>query len=148
MQKNNRNTAIQKLFFPRNWLREWVTKTLTSISISFTSVTPGALCYTSKPETSDHENLLAPSLHDLISGPEGTAKQHQMAIGGYPGIHQGSFTRSPTGNQEFALEEWKAEAGRMNDSMKGHYKKGQSACIKKDCLSHSNLISVIKLTSS
>ncbi|KAM6348683.1 LOW QUALITY PROTEIN: uncharacterized protein KIAA2012 homolog [Alca torda] len=65
-----------------------LTKTLTSISISFTSFTPGALCYTSKPEISGCENLLAPSLHDLISGPEGTAKQHQMAIGGYPDIYQ------------------------------------------------------------
>ncbi|KAM6200704.1 LOW QUALITY PROTEIN: uncharacterized protein KIAA2012 homolog [Sarcoramphus papa] len=78
-----------------------------------------------KPETSGHENSLAPALHDLISGPEGTAKQHQMAIGGYPDIHQGSFTQSQTGNQEFALEERKAEARRMNASMKGHYKKGK-----------------------
>ncbi|KAM9010048.1 LOW QUALITY PROTEIN: uncharacterized protein KIAA2012 homolog [Ara ararauna] len=111
-----------------------VTKTLTSIFISFTFLTPGALCYTSKPETSSHENLLAPSLYDLISGPESTAKQHQMAIGGYPDIHQGSFTQSPRGNQEFALEERKVEARRVNASMKGLYKKGHSAYIRKDCL--------------
>jgi len=54
---------------------------------------------------------LAPSLHDLISRPEGTAKQHQMAIGGYPDILQGSFTRPPTSNQEFVLEKRKAEEG-------------------------------------
>ncbi|KAM4669545.1 uncharacterized protein KIAA2012 homolog [Amazona ochrocephala] len=123
-----------KNFFSSSALFFIVTKTLTTIFISFTFLTPGALCYTSKPETSSHENLLAPSLYDLISGPESTAKQHQMAIGGYPDIHQGSFTQSPTGNQEFALEERKVEARRVNASMKGLYKKGHSACIRKDCL--------------
>lgn len=50
------------------------------------------LFVTHPSQTSSHESLLAPSPHDLISGPEGTAKQHQMAIGGYPDRHQGSFT--------------------------------------------------------
>lgn len=98
---------------------------MTTIFISFTSLTPEALCYASKPKTSGHENLLAPSLHDLISGPEGTAKQHQMATGGYPDTHQGGFTGSPTCNQEFALEGGKGRNKREECWNGGPLQEGQ-----------------------
>lgn len=69
-----------------------------------------------------------PESVDLISGPEGPAKQHQMATGGCPGIHQGSLTWSPIGNQGSGGEE-----GRRKEECKheGLDKKGQSAHIKK-----------------
>lgn len=61
---------------------------------------------------------------DLISGPEGPAKQHQMATGGCPGMQQGSFTWSPTGNQGSGGEE-----GRRKDEHK-HDNKSQPTYIK------------------
>ncbi|XP_030436175.1 uncharacterized protein KIAA2012 homolog isoform X3 [Gopherus evgoodei] len=83
-----------------------------------------ASCDKSRSEADDDcEKLLAPSPHDLISGPEGTTEQHQMTIGENPEIHQGSFFLPPITNRKFTLEGKKAGTRGVNAGKEGNYKR-------------------------
>ncbi|XP_044834215.1 uncharacterized protein KIAA2012 homolog [Mauremys mutica] len=83
-----------------------------------------ASCDKSRSEADDDcEKLLAPSPHDLISGPEGTTEQHQIVIGENTEIHQGSFFLPPITNRKFTLEGRKAGIRGVNAGKEGHYKR-------------------------